>query len=323
MKWIILLLIYSYAWAIKGEYASKEFENEASCKIYYELKSPEGKILKGTCSASLLSSKILMTADHCLGDINQNLSSASEDQIAPAKVICGEEEIEIKKTTRLREGGFDFQDIGLIELKKESHKKPFQIPENKTMYQELLQKNENCYLNGYGLDNDQKYGQLRAAKVTKLDSTPLNIYSSSTVFKVNGNVPDHGDSGGGVYCQVGEKNYLVGVIVGGILGSPSKDIEKIDSLFYWLQYIQKNNQINKELMSSVNHYFTLCRSIDQCVKLMKGPGELTLNVMKAIKKMNEFYTDKYLLSDYDQIQIMNSEMVDFWNEQNCFNRLYP
>jgi len=317
------------AWAIKGQYASQEHENQASCKISFQFKNSKGTISKGICSASLISSKVLTVVEHCLGDIESNFNDSRSKLVPTPKAICGGEEIEITSTSHLSDMGFDQTDVGFLELATESTKKPFDIPFNVADYLKLLEDPHDCYLNGYGLDNDNKYGVLKSAAIKKLSTeTPIsiNLERTSDFFQVSGNVPDHGDSGGGVFCERDQKNYLIGVISGVDPGATLKNIEKLEKLLFLLQHIQSHNKIDKEFFVSLEHHQRLCDNVAKCKTRMEI-GHLSLDVSAVVKKMDHFFEDLKkrpgTSMEYKEIQKANDKLIEFYNDQDCYRRLYP
>lgn len=110
-----------------------------------------------------------------------------------------------------------------------------------------------CRSFGYGLDNEDKHGELKGIE------TPINVLTEDTIiFKsdyFNKNRTDHGDSGGAIFCRdrTGE-DYLVGVVSrGGPISpefyaeiNPYTDRSMYAVIAYnkvWLDMIMKENPL--------------------------------------------------------------------------------
>jgi V8-like Glu-specific endopeptidase len=321
-KAVFLFLLTLPVWAIKGKYADPKFQHESTCKIEFSTKISTGEVLPDMCTGSLLSSKVLITAEHCVNAIR-----TSEPTPIP-KIVCanGEESL-IEKTIQAREAGLDeAQDLGFLELKTEIKAKTVKLFKTKEEEDAILEDKKSCYLAGYGKDNENNFGQLKVAAVDSVDLKPFSIGSySSQMFRLSGNRADGGDSGGPVYCFKDGQAYLVGIHQGGTTGMEYSNSERLNQIKDWLFGIQNKNYVEEDWWYKYYIHRNMCLSFMQCLETFKSAGDLTLKmegIVRAIlKTAQEIKTE-----DQPTIEEMDrswENMVDFWEKNKCFKRLYP
>ena len=327
---LFLLFTIKSLFAITGNYSSSEFELPSTCKIKFQYKQYDGKKVSGLCSSSFIGHDKFITADHCKEDIWNNLGQAD---MPPPMVECpGEKSFEIERTFNPSNSGFtNFQDVLLVQTKKKVEGiEAVKIPRDKNHINELLGSKENCYINGYGIDNEGKYGVLKSAQITDMNLKPSTFgqESSGKVVRINGNLGVHGDSGGPLFCKEGKDAYLAGIIHGSITGADFTDIERIDQYIDWLNHIALSGNVDEDFYKAWYGSLGTCESVNKCYDEIQKLGQLTEDVTKIVSKIEENYVralkdSKSVNPDKNSAEYLHDSLIEFWTQFDCYNKLYP
>jgi hypothetical protein len=323
-----ILFISLNSFAIIGEYADKNTELDSTCMINFQYKDYSGKKVSGACSASYIGGRKFTSVEHCREDIGRNLA---DQTLSPPTVKCPKDDfISITKTYLNRDFGFnESQDFLVFETKsKPQNTKPILIPKNENEIESLIKENKNCYINGYGINNDGKYGELKSAKVEFQTYKSLLSSAGNEVTIVGNNQAHHGDSGGPLYCQTQSGPVLIGVIHGIYGGSKKTDIEKINQYTTWLNYLAFHDDVNEEFFRSWNSVNSFCESNQKCINKLVELGIFNEDVKSIILKLNQNYNqiqkDLNLGQKMEAVEVKQlwDEMSEFWDKNNCYNRIY-
>jgi Trypsin len=334
--YLILLFLISYpALAIKGEYADKSHELASTCKLVLKIFDPvKNKVLSGLCSSSFVGKKSFLTAAHCLSDTNQALSDHKKGLVPEAPYFqCPQSETHypLISTVDISSGGngSDY-DFGMIKVKDSPSIPEIRSPASTQEADELLQDMTKCFINGYGLDNEEKYGTLRAAQVIDLDTKPLSLGSAPPMVRVKKNFGDHGDSGGPMYCNGKDGPVLIGVIHGKQKSSIQfSDIHRVDKVTDWLSYHRNNENSSNEKFAKIARLEETCQSIDECFAKLEGAAKLSKDMSLILKALNKNVRDvkskAVAGNEVTQKELDKSwdEMIEVWEKQDCYKVLYP
>ena len=335
MKWLLYLqIIISFsAFAIKGEYIN-DHDLSSTCKLTFFVKR-EDKILVGTCSGSFIGNKTFITAEHCYDDVVSNQEDFKSHELPQNSFFTcpgSEKKYVIKnlfpmKNSRLNE----LQDIAMMKVEDEVDAKSISLPKSSEEAESALKDTKNCYISGYGLDNDDKYGVLKTARVANLENHPKDIFSvgSSQRVRLRENYADHGDSGGPLYCETPSGTILMGVAHGGVKGVKFGDIEKINEALEWIAYHRDHVYSSEELFRQLMVNTDLCHSLGQCSDAMKKIGALASDtdkiMMKLIKKSDQERIEILFGGEKSNVKLLDlwEEMIKEWQRNDCFKKLYP
>lgn len=280
MKFLILvtLIISHSAFAIKGEYADAKEQLDSSCILTFKFfDKSKNKVSEGLCSSSFIGKKSFITADHCLKNVTRAMDDLKITKEAPYLKCPGSPTRHSVKRIKDPAGarlGNDF-DIGLIQVESEVKAEALALPASKAEADSLFKDPSRCFINGYGYDNEDKYGTLRAAQTTEVDP-------SATYLKIRGNTGVHGDSGGPMFCrsQPDGKPVLVGVIHGAMVTSYT-EIHRVDPITDWIKYHQNGINTSNERFGELNQMLENCSIIENCVA-----SKLSQETGVVIKKLN-------------------------------------
>lgn len=340
MRLQIILTLFTYlvslnALAIKGEYIKKEVQS--TCRI--EAKVPcdknEAGVCTGTCSATYVGKNKVMTADHCRLMVERSNDS---NLICPngKKVV-----IQKSKSSSYPKGKYDqSQDIAFLSLGSDPEVPAMEIVHSETEFNRLISHPENCYLAGYGLDNDEKYGKLKVANVKEVESKNVKRTSNGFYYyavpeqvKLKQNYADHGDSGGSLFCEEEGKQILMGVLQGGTKGQAWSFSEKLVQARDWMEYVLGPYGEKMELFNVYKNQFGFCNAVSSCLNNLKKTSDFSIDTFKVIVKLFEQYNRKSIQSinysiegqtQYDeQIKQINAN-IDQWSalHKMCYGELY-
>jgi hypothetical protein len=335
MKWTLILTIFiTYsAFGVKGEYV-QHHDLSSTCKLTFFVKH-EDKILTGTCTGSFIGNKTFITAEHCYDDVVTNQEKFKSQQLPEKSFFTcpGSEKKHVvkdffpMKNSRLNE----LQDIALIKVEEDVEAKALALPKSHEEIEATLKNTENCYISGYGLDNDDKYGVLKTARVTNLENNPRDIFSvgSSQRVRLRENYADHGDSGGPLYCETPNGTVLIGVVHGGVKGVKFGDIEKVNAALEWIAYHRDHPDSKEELFHQLMVTTDMCHSLLECSEAMKNISLLTSDtdeIMKKLMKQTEDQRTEVLYGNEKSVVKLKDlwdEMLKEWQRNDCYKKLYP
>lgn len=287
MKRLILLSLFITAplYAIKGEYASSEFELPQSCRLTIPI-TQNGEEKWGLCSGTYVGNKTFVTAEHCHKYIIQSSTSGAKE--LPYFQCPGIEKkfpLNLEALYPMRDTKHKERlDIAIIKVEEDiDGLRPMILPTSKEEVEELIAKNENCYINGYGIDNDNKSGTLRAAKTVNISKSTSIIYQTSTQsMTLRENYTQNGDSGGAMYCinSSGEKIFV------GVSDAGKKDfstVEKISSILDWINNAKSSDTFDSEKFNALLEVQNSCVDLSKCI-LAKNNTALTRDIAAIIEK---------------------------------------
>lgn len=335
MKWLLYLhLIISFsAFAIKGEYI-QDHDLSSTCKLTFFVKQ-EGKILTGTCTGSFIGNKTFITAEHCYDDVATNQEMFKSQQLPQNSFFTcpgSDKKYVVKNLFPMKNSHLnELQDMAIIKVEDEVDAKSIALPKSSEEIETALKDTKNCYVSGYGLDNDEKYGVLKTARVTNLENHPKDIFSvgSSQRVRLRENYADHGDSGGPLYCETPTGTILMGVVHGGVKGVKFGDIEKINAALDWMAYHRDHVDSSEELFNQLMINTDLCHSLGKCSDAMKKISQLTSDadkiMMKLLKQSEEQRVEVLYGNEKSKVKLDDlwEEMIKEWQRNDCFKKLYP
>lgn len=329
-----ILLIFSMPlWAVKGQYVEGH-DLTSTCKLTFYVKQ-DNKILTGTCSASFIGNKTFVTAEHCYEDVSQNLQMVRSQEMNQGSFFTcpgSEKKYTASNLFPMKNSGLsELQDIAIIKVEEEVSVGPIKIPKSAEELETLLSDKQNCYISGYGLDNENKYGVLKTARITNIENKPLDIFSSGSRYRVRlrENYADHGDSGGPLYCEGKDGAVLIGVVHGGMKGAIFSDIEKLSVGLDWLNFHKNYDVKDEELFRKVVSTTDMCESLTRCSETLKKINELTADTDKVIsvllKQTGEIRAQIDYGGELNSVTLNDlwEEMIREWEKNNCFKKLYP
>lgn len=330
----LLLLVFSTcAWAVKGEYVEGH-DLTSTCKLTFFVKQDE-KVLTGTCTASFVGNKTFVTAEHCYEDVATNQEMVKNKNLPhDSYFTCpgSDKKYIAKNLFPMKFSGLDeIQDIAVIKVEEEVDAKPILLPRTSEELETALKDTKNCFVSGYGLDNENKYGVLRTARLTNVENRPLDIFNSGNRnrVRIRGNYADHGDSGGPLYCETPEGVILIGVVHGGMKGLTFSDIEKLNIGLEWITYHKNFDVDDEEAFKKVLRNADMCNSLIECSEAMKKINALTADtdkIMKALLKESEDARTQILIGgEVSTVKLSElwEEMLREWERNDCFKKLYP
>ncbi len=290
MKFVLInILILHFAYAIKGEYATDESPPQV-CMIKFKIAcdTNASKVCSGACSSTFIGNQKIMTADHCL----DSLAKATE-----SSVECPNGETrQIKQRITAKGAGMGTaQDVGLLVLDKDFSMPPMKVVAGKEEFNQLMREPKNCFMAGYGLDNDEKWGKLITAQTKVVEVENIRRTNNGfTTFQVpeqillKENYADHGDSGGAYYCKRGNENILMGVLQGGTKGSAHSYVEKLLQPKEWIDF--HNSHLAKggnDLFKRYHWVAGFCESVLACMSELKEMSSLNKDVSAILKYLND------------------------------------
>lgn len=335
MKWLLYLqlLISFSAFAIKGEYVQGH-DHPSTCKLTFYIQK-HGKVLTGTCSGSFMGNKTFMTAEHCYDDVVINHDQLKAKQVAENSFFTcpgSDKKHVVKDLFPMKNGRFnELQDLAMLKVEEDLDIPVLALPKSAEEIETALKDKDNCYISGYGLDNDDKYGVLKTARVSDLEQRPRDIFSagSSQRVRLRGNYADHGDSGGPLYCETPKGTILVGVVHGGVKGIKFGDIEKVNEVIDWIAYHRDHANSSEELFKQVMINVDLCQSIQQCSDALKKISQLTSDTDKIMQQLLKQSADQRTEVLYGgeksdvKLKDLWEHMIKEWERNDCFKKLYP
>lgn len=329
---ILGLLITGSAFGIEGKYASAEKELRSTCKLVFQVWDVDKKkIAAGICSSSFIGNKSFLTAEHCHDTVEQAQADYKNKltKTQPYFQCPGsEKQYKVLQTQGFRTSGQAVaQDLGVMKVKEAINIRPVELPADAEEANELLAKNKDCFLSGYGYDNDQKYGTLKAASVDTVD-----VNKNSPKATIRGNLGVHGDSGGPVYCITDRGPVVVGVIQGGLRGIRATDVDKITTSLTWLVHGRNSKKTVLDSDKEVSLYEDItetCESVNQCRDKMVEAHKLTKDLEAVIKKLNEQVEVLGVkIKDPEgpgrvQLEKTWKDLVAVWEKEGCYKVIYP
>jgi V8-like Glu-specific endopeptidase len=334
MKSLFLLtLLSTSAFAVKGEYIQGH-DLASTCILTFFVKKGE-KVLTGTCSGSFIGNKTFVTAEHCYDEVAHN-SEKFQSQQLPQKSFftCpgSEKKYQVQNLFPMKNSrSSEWQDLALIKVEESVDAPPIQLPKSADEIENALKDKENCYMSGYGLDNEDKYGVLKTARVASLENSPKDLFSvgSTQRVRLRENYTDHGDSGGPLYCKTPNGTILIGAVHGGVKGVKFNDVEKINAALDWINYHKDNANSNEDTFQRVMINSDLCQNLIECSEAMKKLNALSGDVEKVMSKLikkSDAYKMEVLLGGETLVVKMEEvweEMIKQWEKNDCYKKLYP
>jgi hypothetical protein len=325
--------ITTSVFAIKGE-TIEGHDLSSTCKLTFYVKQ-EAKVLVGTCTGSFLGNKTFITAEHCFEDVlkNQELNHKKE-LIQTSFFTCpgSDKKYEVKELFPMKNSGLEEQqDMALMKVTTDVEAKPISLPTSSDAMEEALKEKQNCYISGYGLDNDEKYGVLKTARLAEVDNRPLDLFNSGSSYRVrlSKNYADHGDSGGPLYCETTQGPVLIGVVHGGIKGIKFSDIEKLSISLEWITFHRDHVETNEDLFKLVNRSSSMCKSLQDCSDALKKINQLTADTDRIMAQLMKETQDQRAEILYHgeksnvKLNDLWEEMIKQWEKNDCYKKLYP
>lgn len=339
MKYLFVFFLASIssfhtAHAVKGTYASKTHELPQSCKLTFSAEV-NGKIFNAICSASFIGNKTFSTAEHCEKYINDHLMLLESKKVKEAPYFeCPgvERKIFVKETFPIQDArmteGFD---LALMKVDDELPEiKPLSLPKSKEEVSALLKDPTKCFVNGYGRDNEEKSGTLRAIQVVEWDAKPVGVPGVTTEsFKLTKNYAQSGDSGGPMFCYDGDRPVLVGVVHGGRGDENYSIIEKITQGLDWMYFVKDNTSPDMRSFRSFIKMEDKCAAVIECFNKLESAAALSHDLKNILKILT---TDlQQMKSGLTQGRGLDLKKIDStweafdsaWENQNCYEVLYP
>ncbi|MFZ4713697.1 MAG: trypsin-like serine protease [Bacteriovoracaceae bacterium] len=331
---IFLLLLFSFqAFAIKGEYVDSR-KAGFTCKLTLKARV-EGEIREVICTGSFIGNKTFSTADHCLKDVkNQEILFNQKAVTEKAFFTCPDSETHypVKDIFSFSDSGHsEYQDLGLLKVENEVSAPKVLIPDSSEEIETALNDSKNCFIAGYGLDNDNLYGVLKVAQLKNSENKPIDIHhlGSSYRIRLTKNFADHGDSGGPLYCETKRGMILIGATHGGLIGDTFSDTEKLNQSLDWVKYLTSKNNGSDEFFRKYQRIIENCESMALCLNKMKEVGVLTTQVNDVLQIFfaqtrtirSEVTMGKDVaMTDLDSLWDVFSKQ---WDGNDCFKKLYP
>ncbi len=294
--------------------------------------------ISGFCSASFVGNKSFLTAGHCLGGVSRGLSDFKEGLIQEAPFFKCPGDVNIHYTVDSvadMKGALIDQDydLGMVRVQESVTVPPIRLPSSSQESDRILKNVNSCFINGYGLDNQGKFGQLRAAQVVDMTTKPM-IASLGTppLIRIKKNTGHEGDSGGPLFCYDSEGPVLMGIIQGKMnKNSPVTytDIHRVDPVTDWIQYHKNRRKASNEEFAKLNRIFDTCHSINRCFSKLETIAQLSVDLAKVFKVISQdaiklrskvLSGEEVLTSEIDQSWV---DMLEIWKKSNCFDVLYP
>jgi hypothetical protein len=335
MKTLLLLtaLFSTSVFAIKGE-TIQGHDLSSTCKLTFYVKQGD-KVQVGTCTGSFLGNKTFITAEHCFEDVSKNLELNQKKALPETSFFTcpgSDKKYHVKELFPMKNSGLDeMQDIALMKVSSEVEAKPLSLPKSSDAMEEALKDKDNCYISGYGLDNEEKYGVLKTARLADVNNRPLDLFNSGSSHRVrlSQNYPDHGDSGGPLYCETAQGPVLIGVVHGSITGAKFCDVEKLSITLEWINFHRDHAETNEDLFRLVNRTGSMCKSLVECSEALKKISQLTADtdkiMVELMKKTQDQRTQILYNGQKSDVKLKDlwDEMIKQWEKNDCYNKLYP
>ena len=317
--------------AIKGE-TLLGHDLASTCKLTFYVK--EGpKVMIGTCTGSFLGNKTFITAEHCFDDVIKNQELNHKKELTQTSFFTcpgSDKKYDVKELFPMKNSGLDEQqDMALMKVSTEVDAQPISLPSSPEAMEEALKDKENCYISGYGLDNEEKYGVLKTARLAVVDNRPLDLFNSGSSHRVrlSKNYADHGDSGGPLYCETPQGPVLIGVVHGGIKGIKFSDIEKLSITLEWINFHRNNVETNEDLFKLVNRTSSMCKFLEECSEALKKINQLTADTDKIMnllmKQTQDQRTEILYHGEKSDVKLKDlwEEMIKQWEKNDCYQKI--
>jgi hypothetical protein len=333
MKILLYLsvLVSTSVLAIKGE-TLLGHDLASTCKLTFYVK--EGpKVMVGTCTGSFLGNKTFITAEHCFDDVFKNKELNHKKELSQTSFFTcpgSDKKYDVKELFPMKNSGLDEQqDMALMKVSTEVDAQPIALPSSPEAMEEALKDKDNCYISGYGLDNEEKYGVLKTARLADVNNRPLDLFNSGSSHRVrlSKNYADHGDSGGPLYCETPKGTVLIGVVHGGIKGIKFSDIEKLSISLEWINFHRNNVETNEDLFKLVNRTSSLCKSLEECSEALKKINQLTADTDKIMnllmKQTQDQRTEILYHGEKSDVKLKDlwDEMIKQWEKNDCYQKI--
>jgi hypothetical protein len=325
--------------AIKGKYS--ENNSESICKLSFEVPCEKDKTryCKGICTATYIGNKKIISADHCRHSIEWSIKT---------ELLCDNSNpVTVIKSHQFPKNSFDTsQDVALFDLESEpinkktnKNLKSMKIPVSSKHTNELLSHPESCFIAGYGLDNDEKFGTLRTSKVDKLQkdnvlrtNNGFSYYSAKEQVELQGNYADSGDSGGPVYCKNEQGEFvLVAINQGSTKGLDLSYAEKVSAISEWVNFHLGSHSDQTDIFTMFKKQSRMCNSILYCLEELDQVSTTSKEILNVIRvlakdlaKENLRYTDIEKNISSDEVLVKLEEINEQWSliHKQCFDILY-
>ena len=335
MKILLLLtaFISTSVLAIRGE-TIQGHDLASTCKLTFYVKQ-DAKVLVGTCTGSFIGKKTFITAEHCFEDVAKNQELFHKKLIPDSSFFTcpgSDKKYEVQDLFPNKFSGLDeMQDMAIMKVKNDVDANPISLPKSPEAMELALIDKEHCYISGYGLDNEEKYGVLKTARLTQVDNRPLDLFNSGSRHRVrlSQNYADHGDSGGPLYCETDQGPVLIGVVHGGIQGTKFSDIEKLSITLDWISFHRDHGDKNEDMFKLVNRTGSMCKSLVECSEALKKINQLTTDTDKIMVQLMKQTQDQRTQILYGgeksdvKLKDLWNEMIKQWEKNDCYNKLYP
>ncbi|MFW5887218.1 MAG: trypsin-like serine protease [Bacteriovoracia bacterium] len=264
---------------------------------------------KFRCSATIVGEHEFLTNNHCRPLFMKNLETVVSCPSGKKYLIKGELEYASAEN--------NIQDLHILRTEEKIITPPINLPKNKEENLSLMEKSENCYLAGYGINSQGSGGELKVAKIFNWSqslrgSDKRNLYDTYA---------DHGDSGGTIFCTLDGKNYLVGVPDAKMPGISYSEMELIAPALDWVNYaISPLDPKDNELFVMPSRIARLCSGVKNCSEEVKKIENLSKNVIQILQTMtllgeNNIPTWKDISKDKVASSLKEyRELEDAWRE---------
>ncbi len=330
--YFLLLLISSYAHAIKGTYSSKDSELPQTCKLTFQVVK-EGKTYHAICTATYIGQGSFTTAEHCHGPVEEQLARLENKEIdeAPWYECPGiKRKIPVKISYPIERAGYiEKQDIAVMKVDDELKElAPMDLPKSAEEIENLLKDPTKCYISGYGVDNDDKSGTLRSAQVVEWDKN-AGIYGGSTYgFKLTKNYAQFGDSGGPLFCYDGKRPVLVGVTSDGRASLGYSISEKLSQALGWIKYVKASSNPESDQFKNFVKVEEKCTAVEECFAKLQSAAKLSADMKKIFEKLSSDL--KNVKTDMAEGKLEKKKFEEVWDgidaewrNNNCYEVLYP